>query len=160
MMSGNNKGRAECPPGRLLCLRWDSYCFQALIIVIIVIIIYCDHCDHCHYCFQSVIIVIIVIVVTIVIIVIIVFVGIIVIIAIVSIVIAIINVIFVATEKMFILTKVESSSKFISGNKSSLVRSAPGGQQHSSSGKRILRNQRSSRRLKWTFSQWLLWALL
>ena len=66
MMCGNNKGGAECPPGRLLCLRWDSYCFQALIIVIII------YCDHCHYCFQAVIIVIIVIVVTIVIIVIIV----------------------------------------------------------------------------------------
>ena len=71
MMCGNNKGRAECPPGRLLYLRWDSYCFQAGIIVIIVIVV------------------------TIVIIWII---GIIVIIAIVSIVIAIINVIFVATE--------------------------------------------------------------
>ena len=27
---GDNKGRAECPPGRLFCLRLDSYCFLSL----------------------------------------------------------------------------------------------------------------------------------
>ena len=143
-MCGNNKGRAECPPGRLLCLRWDSYCFQALIIVIIVIIIYCD---HCHYCFQAIIIVIIVIVVTVAII-----------------VITVMVISFSAlslpsstssfwrpSEKQgkpniqkFHLDKSRKFLKVDHGNKSSLVRSAPGGQQHSPLRNRILRNPRSS----------------
>ena len=149
-MCGNNKGGAECPPGRLLCLRWDSYCFQALIIVIIVIIIYCD---HCHYCFQAIIIVIIVIVVTIVIIVLI--------------VIIVITVIVISFSALSLPSSTSSfwrpsekqgkpniknfhpdkSKKFLKvdhGNKSSLVRSAPGGQQHSPLRNRILRNPRSS----------------